>query len=391
MTTTPRNPAAHRPRAAWYAAGTLLAAAAGVGVGHLVAALVSPSASPVLAVGSTVIDATPTPVKEWAVSTFGTSDKPILIASVSVVTLLLAGAIGLLARSRRSLGLALIAALALLAAAAAGLRPTSQPVDLLPGILTAVVGVLAAQWFLGVLDRAGASSADPAAGAGPDRTAHGDGTSGRRTVLAAAAGLGAVAATGGGLGQAFSRTGAAADVVLPAPTTTLEPLPQGLEEMVRGVSSFRTPNDSFYRIDTALVIPRVDPDSWTLTIDGDVDNPFTLTYQELLDLPMIEKRHHPHVRLQRGRRPVRRRSALARGARPHAAGARRGPGQGRPDLQPVRRRRDDHLDAAPGVPRRPRRPRRRRDERRAAARRPRLPGPAGHPRALRLRQCHASG
>ncbi len=289
MTTTPRNPAAHRPRAAWYAAGTLLAAAAGVGVGHLVAALVSPSASPVLAVGSTVIDATPTPVKEWAVSTFGTSDKPILIASVSVVTLLLAGAIGLLARSRRSLGLALIAALALLAAAAAGLRPTSQPVDLLPGILTAVVGVLAAQWFLGVLDRAGASSADPAAGAGPDRTAHGDGTSGRRTVLAAAAGLGAVAATGGGLGQAFSRTGAAADVVLPAPTTTLEPLPQGLEEMVRGVSSFRTPNDSFYRIDTALVIPRVDPDSWTLTIDGDVDNPFTLTYQELLDLPMIEK------------------------------------------------------------------------------------------------------
>ena len=83
--------------------------------------------------------------------------------------------------------------------------------------------------------------------------------------------------------------GSARDVVLPTPATPLEPLPQGLEEMVRGVSSFRTPNSSFYRIDTALVLPRVDAGSWELTIDGDVDTPFTLSYQDLLAMPMVER------------------------------------------------------------------------------------------------------
>ena len=289
MTTTPRTTAARLPRRGWYAAGTLLATAAGAGVGHLAAGLVSPEASPVLAVGSTVVDATPTPVKEWAVSTFGTNDKPILIGSVAVVTLLIAAAIGLLARGRRTVGLALIGALALLAVVAAALRPTAQPVDLIPGFLTAVVGVLGASWLLGSLDRWGADDADPTSGATPGRTATGDGTSGRRSVLVAAAGLGAVAAAGGGVGQALAGRGSARDVVLPTPASPLEPLPQGLEEMVRGVSSFRTPNTSFYRIDTALVVPRVNADSWELTIDGDVDTPFTLSYQDLLAMPMVER------------------------------------------------------------------------------------------------------
>ena len=277
MTTTQQPVPVRHARRGWYAAGGLLAAAAGAGLGHLVAAVVSPDASPVLAVGSTVIDATPTPVKEWAVSTFGTADKPILIGSVTIVTLLLAGGIGLVARTRRTLGVALLGVLAVLAIAAAATRPTSQPVDLLPGLVTALAGVLLAQWFFGLLDREAAADGDPVSGAGPDRTAHGDGTSGRRTILAAAAGLGAVAATGGGIGQAVGRRTAPADVVLPAATETLPALPQGLENQVRGISAFRTPNDRFYRIDTALVIPRVDPSGWRLTVDGDVDNPFTLT------------------------------------------------------------------------------------------------------------------
>ena len=66
MTTTPPTAAPRRPRGRWYALGTVLSAAAGAGLGHLVAGFLSPEASPVLAVGSTVIDLTPTPVKEWA-------------------------------------------------------------------------------------------------------------------------------------------------------------------------------------------------------------------------------------------------------------------------------------------------------------------------------------
>ena len=125
MTTTPPTAAPRRPRGWWYALGTVLSAAAGAGLGHLVAGFVSPESSPVLAVGSTVIDLTPTPVKEWAVAQFGTADKPILIGSVAIGTLLIAGGIGFVARSHRTLGLALLGALAMTSVFAAVLRPTS--------------------------------------------------------------------------------------------------------------------------------------------------------------------------------------------------------------------------------------------------------------------------
>src|SRR3954452_3303160 len=78
----------------------VLSALLGVAAGHLVAALTDPASSPVLAVGSTVIDLTPTPVKEWAVQHFGTHDKPILVLSVFVGVLVLAALAGVLARRR---------------------------------------------------------------------------------------------------------------------------------------------------------------------------------------------------------------------------------------------------------------------------------------------------
>ena len=250
--------------------------------------LVAPDASPLLAVGSGVVDATPTPVKEWAVQTLGTANKTVLVGSVTVLTLLAAAAIGLLARRHRTVGLGLLSLLALGPAVAAMTRPAAIGVDLLPGAATAVVGVLAAGWLLGLLDRWGAAAGDPASGAGPDARPRGDGSSSRRHVLVAAAGLGAVAATGGALGEVLVRRGVPSDVTLPAATSPLDPLPGGLEGRVPGISSFRTPNDQFYRIDTALVVPRVSTDDWTLTVDGDVDSPFELTFEELLAMPMVE-------------------------------------------------------------------------------------------------------
>ncbi|MGL4742996.1 MAG: molybdopterin-dependent oxidoreductase [Dermatophilaceae bacterium] len=282
------QPTAVPPGRRWYALGGALAAAGGAGVGHLVAAFVSPEASPVPAVGSTVVDLTPTPVKEWAVATFGTADKPILIGSVLVVALAGAGAVGALARRHRTLGLAMLAALALSTALAGALRPESTSVDVIPGALTAIVGIGLASWFFGLLDTWGWAASDPASGAGPHVTAAGRGGPDRRQVLAAAAGLGAVAATGGALGQVLSRSSAPTDVVLPSPAAPLTALPVGVDSSVRGVSSFRTPTANFYRIDTALVIPRVSTDDWSLTIDGDVNAPYSLTFEQLLALPMVE-------------------------------------------------------------------------------------------------------
>ena len=116
-----------------YAGFGVLATLVGMAAGHLVAALTDPASSPVLAVGSTVIDLTPTPVKEWAVAQFGTADKPILVGSVLLGALVLAAVAGLLARRRFALGAGLLLVLVGVAGAAALRRPTAEPLDVVPG------------------------------------------------------------------------------------------------------------------------------------------------------------------------------------------------------------------------------------------------------------------
>ncbi|WP_110181046.1 molybdopterin-dependent oxidoreductase [Nocardioides solisilvae] len=248
----------------------VLAALVGGASGHLAAGLTDPATSPVPAVGSTVIDLTPTPVKEWAVATFGTADKPVLLGSVLVVTLLLAAGAGLVARRRPALGTALVVGLAALAGAAAVTRPEGGPAAAFPALVTAGVGVL-------VLRRLGPPPTAPQAPA----TAPG-----RRAFLVAGGVAVALAATG----QWLVRTRTAiADVVLPAARRPLPPLPAGLEGEVPGISPFRTPVDDFYRIDTRLVLPVVDLDGWRLRIDGDVAREVELTFDDLLAMPMVER------------------------------------------------------------------------------------------------------
>ncbi|MEJ7748303.1 MAG: molybdopterin-dependent oxidoreductase, partial [Candidatus Limnocylindrales bacterium] len=56
-----------------------------------------------------------------------------------------------------------------------------------------------------------------------------------------------------------------------------------------GIAPFFTPNESFYRVDTALEIPAIDASTWSLRIHGMVDREVTLTLGELLDLPTVER------------------------------------------------------------------------------------------------------
>jgi DMSO/TMAO reductase YedYZ molybdopterin-dependent catalytic subunit len=271
----------------WYAASGALAALAGAGVGHLVAALVAPEASPVAAVGAVVIDATPTPVKEWAISLFGTADKTVLVGSVSLVTLLLAAGVGRLARTWRTLSLVLLVGLAALATAAALTRPSAGQLAVLPGLVTAGVGLGVLSTLATRLDRLFRD--DPLGGEPADRDPAQTAAT-RRAVVLTAGGVGAAAVLSGLVGQALTRRATPASVgPLPSPATALPPLPAGLERTVPGLSPFRTPNADFYRIDTALLLPRVDPADWTLTIDGEVDHEVTLSYADLTAMPMVEK------------------------------------------------------------------------------------------------------
>jgi DMSO/TMAO reductase YedYZ molybdopterin-dependent catalytic subunit len=74
----------------------------------------------------------------------------------------------------------------------------------------------------------------------------------------------------------------------PRPAVPAPPLPAGSNLNIPGLSSFITPDSSFYRVDTALLVPQVDPASWRLRIHGMVQREVTVTFAELLRRPLIE-------------------------------------------------------------------------------------------------------
>ncbi|GFJ82180.1 hypothetical protein [Phytohabitans houttuyneae] len=129
------------PRFVTAAGYGVLAAVAGLAAAELAAAILRPEASPLIAVGGAVIDATPTPVKEYAVRTFGTADKPILLWTIRAALLGAAATVGIVAARRRRLGLVLAAALGLAGAAAALARPAARPADAIPSLAGAAVSV----------------------------------------------------------------------------------------------------------------------------------------------------------------------------------------------------------------------------------------------------------
>ena len=118
------------------------------------------------------------------------------------------------------------------------------------------------------------------------------GTSPRRAFLGTAAAVGAGAVVVGAAGRWLGQRSVAATqrlaTVLPRASAPLPAVPAGADLEVRGLSPFVTPNDDFYRIDTALTLPQVDPREWTLRVVGRVDQELSLSYEDLLDRPMIE-------------------------------------------------------------------------------------------------------
>ncbi|MCB0897122.1 MAG: molybdopterin-dependent oxidoreductase [Nocardioides sp.] len=257
----------------------VLSTLVGVAAGHLVAAALEPASSPVLVVGSTVIDLTPTPMKEWAIRQFGTHDKTVLVGSVLAGVLLLAAVAGLLAQRRFAYGAALLVVLTAIPAVAALSRPGAEATDVLPSVAAALAGVASLAW----LERAARPT--PARGDGD-----GGADNGRRGVLVAGGVLAVGAVAMGGAGRWLTSYRTRSVVVdLPAAADPAPALPAGLDQRVPGISPFRTPVSDFYRVDTRLTLPLVDPDNWTLTIDGDVEREVTFTLDDLLAMPLIER------------------------------------------------------------------------------------------------------
>lgn len=57
---------------------------------------------------------------------------------------------------------------------------------------------------------------------------------------------------------------------------------------IPGLSTFYTPNSKFYRVDTALSVPEISPQSWQLRIHGMVGKPLTMSFNDLMKRPMMD-------------------------------------------------------------------------------------------------------
>ena len=253
--------------------------------------------SPLLAVGGAFVDRTPPALKDWAIATFGTADKLALGVGIGVVLVLLAALVGRLGLVSRAAGVALLGLLGLVALWAVMSRPSSVPSDLVPTLVGLAVGGAVLWALLGRLRAA--PVAGPGAQAERARHTHPDAVRapvttqpGRRAVLGAAAGLGVLGLLGVVAGQALARTGRAArDAVaalgLPTPTRTAR-VPADAVSDVAGHTPFLTPNEDFYRIDTALWVPRVDLGDWRLQVTGMVEREVELDWAELLAQDHVE-------------------------------------------------------------------------------------------------------
>jgi DMSO/TMAO reductase YedYZ molybdopterin-dependent catalytic subunit len=360
----------------------IIAGGLALGVAQLIAGLISSGSSPVVAVGQLSIDSTPAPVKNFAISAFGSHDKIVLIAGILVVLAVFAAIIGIAAVRRPAWGMAGLGLFVVVGLIATLTRPHATAGDAMPTLIGGVAAALALrrlarlatppaappgttrpgrpeyaapapgrtdpgtpqpgtappgrgqpgaagpgttqndpaqpgttsppgepplreEWrpYLPAREpaspasagppgsREAAGPADPEGPGGPASPARLPGPQRRSFLTSSAviAGSAVVAGIGGRLlGEHGNVAAVRSNLRIPPPDQAAPPLPSGVDLKIPGLSSFITPNASFYRVDTAIVLPEITPAAWQLRIHGMVARPITLTYHDLLQRPLLE-------------------------------------------------------------------------------------------------------
>jgi DMSO/TMAO reductase YedYZ molybdopterin-dependent catalytic subunit len=263
------------------------AAAVALGVAQLVAVAFGPHADSRTAVGSAVVDLTPGPVKEWAIQSFGTSDKLALSIVVLVVIAVIAAIAAQYETRRKPVGSIAIVVAGALGCAAVLSRAGATPVDVVPTVIGTVCGVLVLRWL--VTGRVAAP--DAPADAAP---AASDPDPGRRLSLVTFGliGAGAVAGVAGSLLNRLNSSVAEDRTAFTLPTPRGVPapvVPPAVQPAGFTQTPFITPNADFYRIDTALSVPQVSRADWRLRIHGMVDREVTLSFDDLQKFDLVER------------------------------------------------------------------------------------------------------
>src|SRR5690349_2093294 len=117
------------------------AAAVALGVTGLLAAAVGPESDARTAVGSAVIDLAPAPVKEWAIATFGMSDKLVLSVLVLAVIAGIAAIAGSFETRRLPVGSAAIVIAGIAGSVAVLSRAGATAIDVIPTVVGTLCGV----------------------------------------------------------------------------------------------------------------------------------------------------------------------------------------------------------------------------------------------------------
>ncbi|UJH70880.1 molybdopterin-dependent oxidoreductase [Ornithinimicrobium sp. INDO-MA30-4] len=268
-----------------------IAGTAGILAGQAAAAVLPGVTGPVLAVGNRAVDWAPRPLKEFAIETFGDADKIVLIGGVLVTVGLLILALGAVGTKRPRAAvigfsvLIFIASLAMItdraATAGVGLRFVAV-------LATAVVGIGGFIFLLKAWAPARVAPSNDGTSEDPSALSFD-----RRAFLVAASAVAAVGAAGGVVSRALGGGAAAASreaIQLPAPASPVSALPDGVTFELDGLTPYLTDNADFYRVDTALEVPDVPLEGYVLRIHGMVDNPIELTFEDLLNRDLIERR-----------------------------------------------------------------------------------------------------
>ncbi|GAA3836061.1 molybdopterin-dependent oxidoreductase [Brevibacterium ammoniilyticum] len=295
------------------------------GLADLIARLIGPTSAPLLVLGQAIIPFTPTSVIKPVIALFGSNDKIVLVATVGIGALVLGALIGWLGAKRPRAALIAFGLAGLVPALAVLTRSGSGPTDVVP-TLTGLVAGLVVLWgglrFDGAGSKPGAtaptrptqavsSSDEPVTDTPPARTAPAKTTptpthllshsasptptsASRRRFFALTGAAAAIGAIGLATGQslvALTREagGAVANLVLPRAARRAQPIPADASLGVKGIRPFITDQSDFYRIDTVLAPPTIDPRDWSLRIHGKVETEVTITMDELLDLPLTEQ------------------------------------------------------------------------------------------------------
>ena len=284
----------------------VVAGLTGLAIADLAAWFLAPAAAPLTAVGSTIIDLLPAPLVNWGKETLGTADKPVLLIIITVAVLTLCAVAGQLELRRRYSGAVLFAAVAAVGVVSVLSRLPGQVQAVLPTVIGLAAGYTVLHLLIVRLVRSVRAAADLAQPEPPTRPAQeptGDRQAApdlsgpvvvqRRSFLRTTVLLGAGAAVAAVAGRALVSAAAKiaearARIRLPGPAKPGKAIPAGADLRVPGLSPYVTPTETFYRIDTALQVPVIDPDAWTLKVTGMVEQEITISFAELMARPLTE-------------------------------------------------------------------------------------------------------